>query len=383
MFNEENFNRAIKIKGYGSYNKSVPDKEISKIKFFQGQNVFKVKPTIIRSLKGYINFVNKIDSSSLNPVFFRGQTNADYLITPNCLRTNPQNEHLMIEAFTRKFYNELSKCQSSMEKLMLMQHFNLPTRCLDITENPVIALYFACSHMKKFRNKEITKEDEDWGEVILFREQDTEDKKPERLKSIESSNISIIANTAFMEDDFTLWQLGTRWKKDVDIGHDVKFIDLRSIVRQSYIARVPHNNPRIKNQQGAFIMVNANMAYLYEQEDKSKELTEEILQEYSITVKDCFPNKSIKNLARKLHFKKIKPYSDENEISIYRSDPFDLQKLFYKKNKIQQVALIPPDSKSVILDELKRINISEDFVYPDMDNVANEINEQFNKKYNQ
>ena len=130
-------------------------------------------------------------------------------------------------------------------------------------------------------------------------------------------------------------------------------------------------------------MVNANMAYLYEQEDKSKELTEEILQEYSITVKDCFPNKSIKNLARELHFKKIKPYSDENEISIYRSDPFDLQKLFYKKNKIQQVALIPPDSKSIILDELKRINISEDFVYPDMDNVANEINEQFNKKYNQ
>lgn len=383
MFNEESFNRAIKIKGYGSYNKSVPDKEISKIKFLQGQNVFKVKPTIIRNLKGYINFVNKIDTSSLNPVFFRGQTNADYLITPNCLRTNPQNEHLMIEAFNRRFYNELSKCQSSMEKLMLMQHFNLPTRCLDITENPVIALYFACSHMKKFRNKEVTKEDEDWGEVILFREQDTEDKKPERLKSIESSNISIIANTAFMEDDFTLWQLGTRWKKDVDIGHDVKFIDLRSIVRQSYIARVPHNNPRIKNQQGAFIMVNANMAYLYEQEDKSKELTEEILQEYSITVKDCFPNKSIKNLARELHFKKIKPYSDENEISIYRSDPFDLQKLFYKKNKIQQVALIPPDSKSIILDELKRINISEDFVYPDMDNVANEINEQFNKKYNQ
>ena len=230
MFNEESFNRAIKIKGYGSYNKSVPDKEISKIKFLQGQNVFKVKPTIIRNLKGYINFVNKIDTSSLNPVFFRGQTNADYLITPNCLRTNPQNEHLMIEAFNRRFYNELSKCQSSMEKLMLMQHFNLPTRCLDITENPVIALYFACSHMKKFRNKEVTKEDEDWGEVILFREQDTEDKKPERLKSIESSNISIIANTAFMEDDFTLWQLGTRWKKDVDIGHDVKFIKLRYLV---------------------------------------------------------------------------------------------------------------------------------------------------------
>ncbi len=42
--------------------------------------------------------------------------------------------------------------------------------------------------------------------------------------------------------------------------------------------------------------------------------------------------------------------------------------------------MIPPDAKPVILRELALLNITEDFVYPDMDNVANEINEKINLK---
>lgn len=204
------------------------------MKKLDGETVFKVKPKIIKNLNEYIKFISNLKSSYLNPVFYRGQTSANYLLTPNSLRENPKNEHLMIDAFTRRFYDELNKCHSSMERLMLMQHFLLPTRCLDITENPLMALYFACSHMKKFRKKIVKEKQEDWGEIILFQEPyDNDEEKPEKLKSIESSNISVIANTAFMEEDFSLWHLGARWKKDVDIGHDEKFIDLQSIVRRS------------------------------------------------------------------------------------------------------------------------------------------------------
>ena len=80
-----------------------------------------------------------------------------------------------------------------------------------------------------------------------------------------------------------------------------------------------------------------------------------------------------------LRFKKITPYSIDNDISIFETDPFDLKRLFYKKDDVQQVVLIPPEKKQAILDELKKLYITEDFVYPDMDNVANEINEQINK----
>ena len=384
MFNKKNFEIAEKIKGYGSYDKSVSDSEIEEVKTVKGADKLKVKPKVIRDLAAYIRFISEIKSSYKNPVFYRGQTNADYLLTPNCLRTNPKNEHLMIEAFYRKFFDELNKCHTSMEKLVVMQHFQLPTRCLDISESPLMALYFACSHMKKFNAKKLKPDEEDWGEIVLFREPEKDDyKASENLKDVESSNISIIANTAFMEEDFSLWHLGARWKKDVDIGHDEKYIDLRTIVRRSYIARVPQNNVRIENQQGAFIMANANMAYIDGSEKESKKLTEAILKENYITYHDLIDRgyDLDKEKSWELRFWKVKPYSDENELEIFRTDPFDLHRLFYKNDAgIQQVVLIPPSQKQPILDELAKLNITEDFVYPDMDNVAHEISEQFSKE---
>ncbi len=348
-----------------------------------GETPLSVKPTIIRGLHEFIDFIDGIGGSYFNPVFYRGQTNADYLLTPNCLRVNSKNEHLMIEAFTRRFYDELNRCHSSMERLMLMQHFLLPTRCLDVTESPLVALYFACSNMKKFRKVIIEEKDKDWGEIVLFQEPDSDaEKKPEKLKAIESSNISVIANTAFMEEVFSLWHLGARWKKDVDLGHDEKYIDLRSIVRRSYIVRVPQNNPRIKNQQGAFIMSNANMAYVKGQEEESKELTQTIINSDYITYHNLMEKnwKLDDEKTWNLWFKKVNPYSEDNELDIFKTDPFDLKRLFYKKDGVQQVVLIPPDCKQSILAELRKFNITEDFVYPDMDNVANEISEQINKK---
>ena len=386
MFNKESFENAKKIKGYGSYDKSVSDSEIEEVKTVKGADKLKVKPKVIRKLADYIKFISEIKSSYKNPVFYRGQTSADYLLTPNCLRTNPKNEHLMIRAFQRKFFDELSKCHTSMEKLVVMQHFLLPTRCLDISESPQMALYFACSHMKKFDCKKRRPEEEDWGEITLFREPEGSDDDgyvaSENLKEVESSNISIIANTAYMEGEFNLWQLGARWKRDVDIGHDEKYIDLRSIVRRSYIARVPQNNVRIKNQQGAFIMANANMAYIAGQKNESREITEAILAKDYINYMQLIENGwELNEVATwDLIFKKVKPYSDENELEIFRTDPFDLHRLFYKDDAgVQQVVLIPPLQKQPILDELAKLNITEDFVYPDMDNVAHEISEQFSK----
>ena len=61
-------------------------------------------------------------------------------------------------------------------------------------------------------------------------------------------------------------------------------------------------------------------------------------------------------------------------------DPFDLHKFLYKKDGIQQVVLIPPEKKKDIIRQLEMFGITESFVYPDMDNVANEINEEI---YNQ
>ena len=93
----------------------------------------------------------------------------------------------------------------------------------------------------------------------------------------------------------------------------------------------------------------------------------------------CTYKNNLKNIRN--NFRKIKPYSGCNFIKEFDIDPFNLRRLYYKdENGIQQVVLIPPESKQSIINELKVFNITEDFIYPDMDNVAHEIMENINKE---
>ena len=59
-----------------------------------------------------------------------------------------------------------------------------------------------------------------------------------------------------------------------------------------------------------------------------------------------------------------------------------MRRLYYRNdNDIQQVVLVPPDKiKENIIKELRKFNITEDFIYPDMDNVAHEIMENITKE---
>ncbi|MDE6736454.1 MAG: FRG domain-containing protein, partial [Treponemataceae bacterium] len=313
-----------------------------------------------------------------------------YLLIPYSLRNDPANENRMLEAFSRYFAHEVDACKNAVAKLALMQHYGLKTRFLDISENPLAALYFACVPRKKYRKPAADEEEKSWGEIVLFQEKaDYDEPRPERLKTAESSNASIIANTAFMEQVFSLWKLGSLWKKDANQSYNEQHIDLTSIVRKSLIVRVPQDNPRIKNQRGAFILANANTAYL-DGQDNEHELTEYILEKQKegtpLTYAIMLENSPFKNVLDDtktwfMNFKKVKPYDEGNEFEVFRTDPFDLNRLFYKDEKgIQQVVLIPPGAKDKIKDELRRFDITEEFIYPDMDGVANEINETIDRK---
>lgn len=84
MSNKE-FEKALKLKGYGSFDNI--KNNYSKIeKTVTLKDGLKVKPTVITSLKEYVEFVSKLDTSYKNPIFYRGQGNANYLINPTVLR---------------------------------------------------------------------------------------------------------------------------------------------------------------------------------------------------------------------------------------------------------------------------------------------------------
>lgn len=278
------------------------------------------KKNIINNLTEFIQKISELNDStnnfrstsvsSLN--FYRGQANSNWELEPKLYRENLfQKEGVLISEFMRVSPNYFNT-GDYFDKLVKMQHYGLPTRLLDTTQNPLVALFFACYD----ENQKATD-----GSVYFF----------PQLPTFNQGNryVSLILKYIFEYSEFPLsleeFKEEVLIDRNIHSAHSAKVQTIENIlhflVKVPYMAVVPKlNNPRILNQDGAFFL-------------------------FGMKVKGIRQNR--------YEFEKIK-YTNEIE-------------KFWKNS---QILNIPSKSKPLILKELSAIGISKNKMFPELEYQA-------------
>lgn len=305
-----------------------------------------LKCFLCKSISDYLNIIKKIQSEqdkSIDLLWFRGQSSSSYRLIPSGLRYKQDvmdsrghvikdgyrgassgytslllNLKGMLDEFKQRAIPYLDTYpRSDFEWMFLAQHYGLPTRLLDWTVNPLVAMFFAVNDL-------------DLNEIDLSYLSSTAEyseqyfDKENRENCIDKNDIEMLRDSAaiFIINPYEINKAFGNGEKVINIIDDDRY--------EQYI------NP----------------------------------QDISCYEPLCITSKSID--------KRI--IAQSGNFTIHGSNLYPLDYYTVTRPFIHKV-IIPYENINEIKNELEILGINESFVYPGLDSIAKEIKNKEIKKF--
>lgn len=348
----------------------------------------------ITSLDKYVSAVMRMkqeqDALGLGDYqwFFRGQSNVTWPVIPNVFRGDKLNsEYYLIQNAIRQNPFEF-RTLTEFETLTKLQHYGLGTRLLDVTLNPLVALYFAtATKIDYLRGKDKRFKQVEMDGVIFY--------KYSPWHSVNELCVRIATVLPFIQIDETmtveklLSHLASHKVID-ESEYGLLSIDDFSLfiqyIQKSYFIVSTHSNERLVRQSGAFVLPTALRIQNDDLSIGDRRVQKSYMSLNGEFSDDCFivPSRCKAQIREELDFFNINEatmfpelehqmvYLQQKKLSAYPGVPeFEAYRSDVDVPVLQEYNDLEPDVRKVILFVLP--NIPKDLLNTLTDDITEQI----------
>lgn len=380
-----------------SFLKALKRDSIKVVKMGVNYYIFDKKRVKIYEIKDIPAYIRYLSAYKEEDMFFRGQSDSNYLLQPSIVREIRwrKNEKLMFDELERLCPKEFYNLNTILDKLVEMQHYNLPTRLLDVSSNALVALLFAC------QNCEID------GEVLIFK--DRRDRGPytgvkeTNIRYGHSDSVSLLTGISQMNyrDQLLLYYIACffinlitekipitsrsntednidKWDSEIrqickKIYGDEDYPEVDYSIKQLYALKEVYKKDDgrwdLENKIKNFNSIDV-VRRLYRQVQREKPYFESrIVPEDVVNVLFVKPSMLNQRIVKQSGAFIIVGAMSEDNSDIVKA----LNSYRFSRNGIRPVFIIPAECKKIIQDELRLCDLHAGAIYPEIEKVAAHI----------